>query len=215
MFQSPVNKVIVSVTTKYIKNFTSVLRMSAIQQGSTIDPSDYVQIVGRVESVPKSISTDRREYVGFTQKGIRVGDTAIFSYSVIATTVQTEPEAEPIFKNLIWYKGQEYFAVNITELFAVIRDGEILMQNGFVMLENLEKPPIIILSQKDKRLTSAASAIVSNVGKMRHVERGDRVYFNPTRLQNYQINGKPFGIIREKDILGKNVSRYEEIATLN
>lgn len=216
MFQSPINNVIVKVQTKYIRNFTSLLKIAAIQQGTSIEPMDYVNIIGEVVSVPKVISHNKREYKGFSAHDIQVGDTAIFSYKVIGTTVQKEPDAEPIFKNLINYRDKEYWAVDIIELFAVVRDNQIRMQNGYVMLEEMAKPSMILLHNDTKRLNTTATAIVSNIAKnWLGVQQFDRVYYNPNKIQLYQINGKPFGIIREKDILGREIPTYKEIALLN
>lgn len=221
MFEAPFNKVIVKVTQKYIKNITSLLRMSAIQQGATVDPSDCVNIIGTVISVPKKITNDQIGYEGYSTTDIKEGDLAIFSYMVIYDFVQTEPEADPIYKNMISYKGEEYFACDIQNLFAVIRDTKIRMQNGFIMLEEMQKPPKIILSQYSKRLINCANAIVSHIGKpLTHLRRinaepGDKVYFNPNKLQIYQINMKPFGIIRQTDVLGVEIATYDEMIALN
>lgn len=215
MLQAGFNNVIVKVTTKYIRNFTDLLRVAAIQHGSTIEPNDYVNIIGEVVSVPKGISKGKM-HKDFSSKDIHVGDTAIFSYQVIATRTHKDGDDEPIYKNRIWYKGQEYFAADITMIFAVIRKDEIRMQNGYVMLEQMSPPSAIILADDTKRMNSTTNAIVSHISeKYHHVKPKDRVYFTPNKLQLYQINGKPFGIIREKDILGKEILSYKEIAMLN
>lgn len=218
MIQSPYNNVIVKVKTKYIKNISSIMKMAAIQQGSSVEMADLVNIIGEVVSVPRSIDEKRREYKGFSSSDIKVGDTAIFSHSVIFEFGNTAPEEDPIFKNEFWFKGQTYFTADITRIFAVIRDGKIRMQNGYVMLEEMEKPALIILSQATKRSISAASAIVSHIGKnLSHLHRieaevGDTVYFNPNKVQLYQINEKPFGIISQSQILGHSVAEYPEMA---
>lgn len=82
MIRTSKNNVVVRVKTKYIKNITNILKMSAIQQHSTIDPADYVNIVGEVVALPLEIE-DKREYKGFGVDDIKIGDTAIFSHSVI------------------------------------------------------------------------------------------------------------------------------------
>lgn len=213
--QSAVNRVVVQVETKYVRNFTSILRMAAIQNNTSIEPADYVNIVGKVISAPKSIS-NKREYEGFSQHDIKPGDTVIFSNQVIYSFVQTDPEAEPIYRNLVWYKGQEYFFADITHIFAVIRDGEIRMQNGYVMVENMEKQAKIYVPQNIKKKISSATAIVSNVDKNNpELKIGDIVYFNPNVIQLYQINGKPFGILSDRHILGKGVPDYSRLAQLN
>jgi len=220
MLQSPQNNIIVKVTTKYIKNFTKIMRMAAIQNNTSIEPADFVQIVGEVVSVPQSIC-NKREYQGFSTKDIQVGDTAIFSYLVIFDFCLTTPTEEPVYKNRIWYKGEEFFLCDIRHLFATIRDTKIRMQNGYVMVEEMEKPSKIHLPQHIKKNLNAATAIVSHIGKNLEgkdrieVEVGDRVYFNPNKLSIYQVKEIPFGVLRQADILGRKILSYEEITALN
>lgn len=201
MFQAPFDKVVVTVETKYIRNMTSLLKMAAIQNNTSIDPADYVNIVGKVISVPFAI-TDKRENTGFTAKDILPGDTAIFSHSVIYDLVQLDPEAEPIFRNLVWYKGKEYFLADITHIYAVIRNDKIRMQNGYVMLVEMQQPSKIILNQTTKKSISAFRATVSQTQSGRDYWQGSEVYYHPNKIRLYQINSKPFGIVRDKDILG-------------
>lgn len=201
MFKAPLNKVVVTVETKYVRNFTSILKMAAIQNDTSIEPADYVNIVGKVVSVPKKISK-KREYTGFTADDILPGDTVIFSHSVIYDFCQLDPEAEPIYRNLVWYKGVEFFVADITHIFAVIRDDKIRMQNGYVMLTDMQQPPKIILNAATKRRISAYEATVSQVQRGKDYVQGDTVFYNPNKLRLYQINGKPFGILKDADILG-------------
>jgi len=90
------------------------------------------------------------------------------------------------------------------------------MQNGYVMVENMETAKIIILDAKTKKSNAAATAVVSNVQKNSfELQPMDKIYFAPNKIQLYQIAGKPFGIVRGKDILGKEIPTYKEISTLN
>jgi len=201
MFKAPLDKVVVTVDTKYVRNFTSILKMAAIQNDTSIEPADYVNIMGTVVSAPKSIS-DKREYKGFSAWDILPGDKAIFSHMVIYDFAQLDPEAEPIYKNCVWYGGREFFVADITHIFATIRNDKIRMQNGYVMVTEMQTPPKIILDATTKRSITAYEATVSQVQKDKDYIQGDTVYYNPNKLQLYQINGKPFGILRERDILG-------------
>lgn len=201
MFKAPINRVVLTVDTKYVRNFTSILKMAAIQNNSSVDPSDYVNIMGKVISVPTAIA-DKREYAGFSADDILPGDTAIFSHEVIYSFSQTDPEAEPIYKNSVWYKGKEFFVADITQIFAVIRDDKVRMLNGYVMVVEMQTPPKIILTAATKRNITAYEATVSQVQRDKGYIQGDVIYYHPNKLMLYQINGKPFGILRERDILG-------------
>lgn len=216
MFQAPINNIVLKITTKYIRNISDLMKRASIENGATVDPSDFVNILGEIVSVPKEIST-RREYEGFSTSDIKPGDTAIFSYLVIYNFATTSPDAAPIYRNLVTYRGKEFWMCDVMNLFTVIRDTKIRMQNGYVMLEDIEKPPLIILSQATKRYLGTISATISHIGKpLTHQKRiaaevGDKVYFNPNKLQLYQINGKPFGIVQQQHILGCSVPGYKDL----
>lgn len=220
MIQSAINNVIVKFKTKYIKNFTTIGKIAAIQNNTSIEPADMVNIVCEVVSAPKSID-GKREHKGFSLNDIRPGDVAIVSHLVIFNFELTASEEEPIFKNRIWYQGEEYFQCDIQHLFAVIRDGEVKMLNGYVMVGELQKPSQIFLPAHVKKSIRTAQAIVSHIGTplltetKLDVKTGDKVYFNPSVVQLYQVNEKPFGIIRQRDILGRSVPQYSDVATLN
>jgi len=213
-FRPPLNSVIVQIKTKYIRNMTSVLRLAAIQQQSSIDPSDYCNIYGTVVAAPLEVA-GWRDYKGYTADDLRVGDVAIFSSSVVAEMAQTDPEADPIFKNSFWWDGQEYWVCDITRIYAVVRAGEIRMQNGYVMVEHIEKQPNIFLPAHIKKSIRTTKAILTQIGRPKSGEKGidctpgDEVYFNPNIIVTYQIpdpetkEPKEFGILQQKHILGK------------
>jgi co-chaperonin GroES (HSP10) len=196
MIRPGYNKVLVHPETKYIGNITSLLRMSAIQQGSSVDTTDYVNIQGKVISVPMKTTKD-----GYSAYDILPGDIAIFSYRVIHNFIPGDPEQDPVYRNMVTVQGKEYFTASIEDVFAVIRNDKIRMLNGYVMVVEMEKEPKILLPQALKR-KKTATALVSQVQKNGEYYQGDRVFFNPNKIQVYQINGKPFGILRHKDIYG-------------
>lgn len=208
MIQSPSDNVIVLPKTKFISNFTDIIKNAQIYANTALGQSDMVNIIGEVISLPLSISKTR-DLEGFSTKDIRVGDTAIFSYQVIFDTVQKGELEEPIYKNLLSYNANEYFTANIRNIYGVIRDGKIIMINGYVMIAPFEEPKIV-LSAEQKRIRGTIKSQVMYIGnpkenlKAIHAQAGDFVYFNPKLVQKYQINGKPFCIIQQHQILGKS-----------
>ncbi len=208
MLTAPQNSLLVKVKHKYIGNITELLKRSAIQNNASVDPLDFVNITGEVVSLPKSI-IDRFDYEGYSTKDIQIGDTAIFAYSVIGDTSTTE-DGKVNFKNRLWYGGQEYFLCNITNLYGVIRNGEIIMVNGWVMTTTFEESKII-LSAGMKKTKGIVKAEVLNINyaktnkKPISVNKGDTVLFNPLITQKYQIKDKKFVIINQSHILAKEV----------
>lgn len=208
MIKSAEDKVIVTVTTKYIKHISDLLKRAALENNTSIDPSDYVNITGTIISLPKRIS-NTRDYKGFSIKDIQVGDTAIFSSNIIYDLVIKAENEEPVYKNLITFKGQEYWVADITKIFGVIRNGEIIMINGYVMATPFTASKIYIPAAQKKSKQSASSQIM-HIGNPKEtllpidVKQGDTIHFNPMIATKYQINDKHFIILQQHQILGKN-----------
>lgn len=219
MIQSPLNNVVVQVEHKYHKNFANMQKRANLNPGSQLNPADYVTNIGKVISVPKAIST-RRDYEGFVTDDIYPDDTAIFRYDVIYSFLKDEEREDPLYANMVWMKGQEFFMADIQKVFGVIRAGEIIMVNGYCMLENMTNPTNLILPQHLKNVIQAATATLTHIGRNRsHLKRinaqdGDTVYYHPGFLQTYEINGKKFGILPQSRILGHAAPNYADIQGL-
>ena len=207
MFQPTENKVVVKVTSKYIQAVTNVLRLSALQNNTSIDPAEFVNITGEVISLAKT-NCAGREYEGVSTNDIYVGDVAIFSYQVIYDILYKAETDKFIFKNMVTYNGEEYFLADIRNIFGVIRGGDIYMINGYVMLEEYPRG-IIMLQQSSKKVKGTTNSSVMHIGKPKtnqepiDVASGDTVYFSPYHPQHYKINDKPFIILRQNQIFGR------------
>lgn len=204
------NNLVVKVKTKYIGNISKLLQLSAIQNGSSVDSVDLVNIVGEIVSLPKIITDWKIGYKGFSTKDMMVGDTAIFSYSIIHDFVIPGENADPVYRNRFFYKGEEYFLADITKIFGVIRDGKIIMVNGYVMAGTFTESQLIIPA-KLKKIKKAAETSVMHIGFTKTTENSidvkdnDTIYFNGMTAQKYQINEKPFTILPQNKIFGKEV----------
>lgn len=209
MIISPTDKVVVHPVAKYSKNITDIMKRSAIQNGASVDPADVVSITGEIISIPKSIS-QTPDYNGFTTKDIEIGDIGIFSYRVIYDLYIKEENQDPVYRNLIKHNGKEYFSCDIRHLFGVIRNNEIIMINGYVMLTEFE-PNRIILPAALKNQKNAVSSQIMHIGECRtnvnkiNAKNGDTVFYNGQKAQHYQINDKKFIILQQDRILGKAV----------
>ena len=209
MIQSPANKVIVHPKTKYIRHITDLMKRSSIQNGASVDPSDVVNIVGEIVSLPATIS-ENLEYEGYVTDDLQVGDIAIFSYKVIYDLIIKQEHGEPVYRNLIPYNGNEYFLCDIRNLFGVIRGEEIIMVNGYVMLTEYDKD-MIITPQAMKKHKKAKQSQIMHIGNPRtsqtliNAKQGDNVFFNSNKAQHYEINDKKFIILQQDRILGKEI----------
>lgn len=210
MIQAPTNKVIVYPKTKYIKHITDLMKRSSIQNGATVDPTDVVNIVGEIVSLPMQIS-DTKDYEGYTTEDLQVGDIAIFSFKVIYDLIIKQENGEPVYKNLIKYNGNEYFSCDIRNLFGVIRGEEIIMVNGYVMATEFEQDKIIV-SPSLKKVKKTKSSYIMHIGgsksnaKKIGANNGDLIFFDPQKVQHYEINEKKFIILQQDKIFGRDIS---------
>lgn len=210
MLQPPLNNLIIKVHTKYIRNISNIMKMSSVQKESRLNPADMVNIIGEIVAIPKAISKDR-QYEGFSLKDIRIGDKAMFSHLVIFSFNDGGPNDDPSYKNMFYYRGQEYFVCNIQHLYAVIRDGEIIMVNGYAMIYDFDDPKIVLATSLKKKISISSSELMhigcgkENNPELWQLTQEDTVIFPPTKTTKYQISEKPFRIIQQSHILGKIV----------
>ncbi len=216
MIQAPANTVLVKVKNVFNRHFSNIAKTAfSDNNASDVNPADYVTIVGGVVSVPRRITTERREYVGFTTENIRPGDTAIFSYSVIYELDISDQNQK--FKNCFWYKGQEYWAADILKVFGVIRDGNIMMVNGYCMIEKMKPISTLILPNHLKNMLNVSEAVATKLSfrsphSLRNILPGDTVFYNPLKVQKYTLpTGKEIGIIEDKHLMGNKIADYIDL----
>jgi hypothetical protein len=206
MIQSLQNNIICSIYPKFISGYSNIIKAANSNPGSQLNPADLVNIVGTVVSIPKRITTDKWGYQGYSTKDIQVEDKLIFSYTIVYNLEEVEFSDVPLYKNMFWYQGKEYWKVDIQQAFAVIRDNEIIMLNGYCMVEDMDVEAKIYLPQYLQRIAKTGSGILSHIGNpLEHKEKitakqGERIYYNPNLLQRYQIKDNKFGIIRQDQI---------------
>ncbi len=209
MLAAPINKIYVKVKSKFIGNYSNIIKAANLTAGSELNPADLAQIIGEVVSLPKRITTERRGYENYSLANIQVGDTAIFSYRVIwnhqvvmkYNYATAKEEEDVVLHNAVWYRGQEYFRCDIMDIFAVIRDGEITMLNNWCMIEDMDKPSVIVLPQRLSKIKNSIKATLTNCYQD-DLPKDTTVFCHPNKIQHYAINEKKFGIIKQKDILG-------------
>lgn len=213
MVQAIKNNILVEIGDVFLRRVSDIMRVSMAEaHGSNLNPADLVQIIGKVISVPK-VCKDRFGLVGYSAQGVRPGDTLIFRYDV----VYSFDEKRNKWKNMFWYKGREYWVVDVVKAFAYIRNEKIFMINGYCMIEDMSDPSAIILPEYMRNTSQTATATLTQIGaplkgkKKINAEPGDTVIFNPRMVQKYKIGGKPFGIIRQQDILGGKIASYANL----
>ena len=213
MVQAIQNNILVEIGDVFLRRVSDIMKVSmAESRGSTLNPADLVQIIGKVVSVPR-VCKDRLGSVGYSADGVRPGDTIIFRYDV----VYSFDEKRNKWKNMFWYKGREYWSVDVIKAFAYIRNEKIFMINGYCMIEDISDSSAIILPEHMRNISQTGTATLTQIGtplrgrKVINAHPGDTVFFNPRMVQKYEIGGKPFGIIRQQDVLGTKISAYSNL----
>lgn len=69
MLKAPPNKIVVKVPHKYIRSISGLLKRASIENASTVDPSDFVNIFGDVVAVPAKCF-DRPGLEGYSAEGV-------------------------------------------------------------------------------------------------------------------------------------------------
>lgn len=204
MIQSVENKVIVKVKSKYIEQFGSLTKIAAIQQNTSVHLEDLVNIRGEVVSLPRVVNKP-----GFSTEGINIGDTVLFAFNVIYDFILKDKDAyqEPIYRNMVSFRGAEYWLADITKIFGVIKGDEVKMVNGYVMAAPFQEEAIIMPGIAKKSRKTKYSEIY-HIGQPKEgakpikAKTGDTIYYNPLKVQKYQINNKPFIILQQDKVLG-------------
>lgn len=209
MFTAPLNNLVLKIYPKYIGNYSNIIKAANLNPGTQLNPADLVNIIGEVVSIPKKISKGKFNFDGFTTDDIEAGDKVLLRFDVVFDLVEQEFSDVPLYKNMVWYKGQEYFLARIDKVHGILKaDGRIIMINGFCMLEEIEEEARIFMPQTQKRITRSKEATLSHIGNSKSNEKGieakqgDRVLVHPYRIQHYQIGQKKFGIVSQKDVFG-------------
>jgi len=206
MLQSPFNNLLLKIGDTFVKQYGAVARTSAMySQASDINSADMVNIVGEIIALPKTVIEGQNGWLrGFSIKDMQVGDTAIFRYDLIHEFTNDSQR----FRNAFWYRGKEYWSGKIDKIFAVIRQGQIIMVNGYCMVEDYNNPMNIILPANMKNIDGLGWATLTGIGnnlthlKSIDAKEGDTVFFDPRKLQKYEIGKKKFGIITQTHIMG-------------
>lgn len=210
MIQAPQNNILVKIGNTFIRQVSDIMRVASSEAGNTkLNPADLAQIVGTVISVPRGCK-DRPGVVGYSAKDIRPGDTLVFRYDVVYSFDTKRKK----WRNMFYFNDQEFWICDIIKAFFVIRDEAIIMLNGYCMVEGIADPPQIVLPESMRNISEIGTAVLTHIGRPLEgktpisTRQGDTVYFIPKRVQRYEIKGRPFGILRQQDIMGAKIGEY-------
>lgn len=202
MIQAPINDLIVKIESTHRD------KIGHIYIDTKFDPTEHATIVGKVHSIPRYVVQDRPDYKGYSTKNVQIGDTVIMRYDVTSMYKEQKPNEAPTYKHYFMYRGEHFWRAAIIKCFAVIRGLDMIMLNGYLMTELPPPPPRIFVPGHHKNMIRAVGVVVRYAGNPLEgvddigAKPGDTVFVNPTVIQTYQVNGKPFCIVKQSQVLG-------------
>ena len=199
MIQAPQNYILAEIEKKFQDKEGNLFI------DTTWHPEEFTTLEGTVVSAPVRTESDNyRKLTG----SVKNGDKIFFSYGVIFDYKLQPDEDTPVYKNLVMYKGKEYWKVEIGEVFCKVNpDGSLEMVTDNILLEPVIKNKsrtglegFEIIEQPEEN-TGIVKAMPSNINLSCNVR--DVVCFEPRFVQKYNIFGKEHFIIPSRRVLAK------------
>lgn len=195
MIQAENNYLIVTIAKKFTDEVNGII-ISTHEH-----PEQHVTLQGIVHSIPKRIA-ERMDYEGFTTEDIQIGDTIMFRYAVIYSYAKQASNEAPVYKNMMFVKGKEYWRVDLLHVLARIRDGKLKMVNGKIMVAPFEEQSRIIVPEYMKKVPTRLISSEVTHGKW----EGQKVIFDKKKAEQYKVGHYEFVILREDQVLGIEIA---------
>lgn len=185
MIQAPLNKFTVLIEKPYMDEVPTESGIK-LYRDTLFHPENYAQTNGVVTSVPRYLKEDM---------DITNGDTIYFSYQVVEDKEQRERDTD-VHKNLLFYNGKKSWLVDGQLIYFRVRNDELKMLNGYVLLDIIEeevKSTLIIPDYLKK---------VKLIGQAKVISGGEGVIFFDKRfVETYELFGKEYYILHKDRIL--------------
>lgn len=208
---APLNNLYVTIEKKFYDTVTFASGI-VLYKDTTFHPEEAAMLIAKVISVPKAIQ-QRYDYNGM-QCIIKPGDTVLMRYDVVFSYVDQPERDTPIYKNVLLYNGVEYWKVDLQKVFAIQRGADWEMINGYVLCEPYNET----VSFGKLLLVPAGYQTVqrNHTMKVRYINTplttapvlpvlpDDLIHVVPDVAQLYEIDQKPFYIIKQSHILAKH-----------
>jgi co-chaperonin GroES (HSP10) len=161
-----------------------------LYRDTSFHPEFYAQTNGVVTRVPK-----------FNDIDVTEGDQIYFSYQVIEDKIQRDRDTD-IHKNLLFRKGKKVWMVAPEHIYFRVRDDQMEMLNGYVLLDFIEEETTSTLIVPDylKKVKLIGQARV--VAAKKH-KRDDVIFFDKSYVETYELFGREYYILHETRILAK------------
>jgi hypothetical protein len=209
---APINSLYVTIEKKFQETITFDSGVT-LYKDTSFHPEESVMLKAKVVSVPRAIQ-QRYDYRGFDTDIPYVGATILMRYDVIFRYKEQPDRSTPIYKNLVFYGGQEYWRVDIQQALGIFIGGKLYGLNHYIICEPVgaETNNLIIPAKRitmDHFTDHAALKDKPTIGRYRAItdqpnygiEAGEEFEVTPGIAQNYEIDTFKFSVINCQRIL--------------
>lgn len=209
----PLNNVLVTIKNKFYDciEFASGVKL---YKDTGYHPEESAMLEAVVVSVPRAVQ-DRADYEGMTTP-MKPGDRILMRYDVVYSYIDQPDRDTPIYKNVLLFRGEEFWKVDIQKVFAIVLGHDIFMINGYVLCD------ILYDDTRSKRIILPGNAQVPELYnpvlpadrlRIKHigfplfghlqlgVGVGDDILAMQGVAQRYEINDSVFYILKQAHII--------------
>lgn len=119
-----------------------------------------------------------------------------------------EADVQKSHRNLLVYNGQEYWMVDISQVFGVVRDGHIYAVGDYVVISPRSKPihrnqeTDLFVYKLEQDTDTVRYGQVMSKGNAGGIEEGDNVLFDGRYVIEYEYDKTTIWVVKRKFILG-------------
>lgn len=213
----PANTVLVKLNKKF---YDTIQYESGVvlYKDTTYHPEESAMLEAEVYATPMSM-IKRADYEGM-RIDVRPGDKILVRYDVVFSYKNQPDRDTPVYKNVLLFRGDEYWKVDMQQIFGKKRGYDYEMLNGYVYCEPVQEllpdhqwlaRPLHFQTRmrNDRMRVKYIGLSLEHLPEL-SVLPGDIIYVHTGLAQRYEINGKPFFIVKQSHILGKeeNIVKY-------
>ena len=161
-----------------------------LYRDTTFHPEYYAQTNGVVTGLPR-----------FNELDITTGDQIYFSYQVVEDKIQRDRDTD-VHKNLLFRKGKKVWLVAPEHIYFRVRNDQLQMVNGYVLLDFIEEETqsALIVPEYLKKVKLIGQARV--VSAQEH-KAGEVIFFDKRFVETYELFGREYYILNQTRILAK------------
>lgn len=165
-----------------------------LYRDTTWNPEFYAQTNGLVTGLPR-----------FNELDVTTGDQIYFSYQVVEDKEQRDRDTD-VHKNLLFRKGKKVWLVAPELIYFRVRNDQLQMLNGYVLLDMIEeetKSALIVPEYLKKVKVVGQARVVS----AKNYQKGEVIMFDKRFVETYELFGREYYILNENRILARDNSR--------